>query len=573
MSLKLKVKPPSQANQPPPEAPPSATAPKRKLTIKFGSATQENALPTGLPSPAPPSAKAKAKAKAKAPRKPKTDKPARTSKPTPKKRDFDASTLVEDDDGPKTNGLENVKRLKLSIGGQSKPPPAEPKEENTKIRYIRTKFKGKIPDRPIGVGYDSGSSDVENDPALEEEFVLRMMPGEDCDYLRQAVEERKWGPLHEGGADIRLQFLMQDGRRAFLSIRKKLYAACLVDLPCVIEGMKSWDKKSWFKTADICQMLLVLGPIQKEAEAMDYPLPKDIDPQTWQYAHGLTPPMRFARERRFRKRVSNRTIEAVEEQVERLLALDAECTAAKGWVTTEIIDPDRLTQDQQDQDARDQAQDREDYGEEDAEGDEEDDAEGDEDEVEGDDDDIENNFEPINGEDDEPPEDDDEMEAALLEALENDEDVPEATTMPETMGTTDTPTQATPPIPTPDSAVTTNTFPPISPSTQSAPADTPIAITADTPGKTSVDSGDDASSSDEDEDAELDEAALEQQQERERQWAEVNDLKAAIKNQEKKAEAQPNAILRSKILGGVKSLRRDLSVKLAALGVEEGEDE
>ncbi|KAL8814053.1 MAG: hypothetical protein Q9223_006699, partial [Gallowayella weberi] len=102
----------------------------------------------------------------------------------------------------------------------------------------------------------------------------------------------------------------------------------------------------------------------------------------------------------------------------------------------------------------------------------------------------------------------------------------------------------------------------------SAPADTPAA-TADTPG---IDSGDDAASSS-DEDEELDEAALEKQHERERQWAEVNDLKAAIAAQEAKAQAQPNAILKSKILSGVKSLRRDLSVKLAALGVEEGEDE
>ncbi|KAL8677217.1 MAG: hypothetical protein Q9186_006332 [Xanthomendoza sp. 1 TL-2023] len=545
MSLKLKVKPPSLPGQPPFEASPSATAPKRKLTIKFGSATQESAPPTQLSLQAPPSAKTKA------PRKPKADKPGRTPKSTPKKREFDASTLVEDDDGPKTNGLENVKRLKLSIGGPSKPPPTEPKEDSTKIKYIRTKFKGRVPDRPIGVGYDSGSSDVENDPALEEEFVLRMMPGEDCDYLRQAVEERRWGPLHEGGADIRLQFLMQDGRRAFLSIQKRLYAACFVDLPCVIEGMKSWDKKSWFKSADICQMLLVLGPIQRESEAMDYPLPKDVDPQTWQYAHGLTPPMRFARKRRFRKRVSNRTIEAVEEQVERLLALDAECTAAKGWITTEIIDPDHLTQDQQDQDARDQAQDREDYGEEDAEGDEDE-------EEEEDDDDIENNFEPIGGDDEEPAEDDDEMEAALLEALEKDEDAPQA---PET----EPPSQPIHPPPatttTPSSAETPNTIPPHSPSTQSAPAD-------DTPGIDSVAS----SSDDDDEDEEMDEAAREKQHERERQWDEVNDLKATIAAQEAKATAQLNAILRSKILSGVKSLRRDLSVKLTALGVEEGEE-
>ena len=563
MPLKLNVKPPSLPKQPPTEAPsPSATAPKRKLTIKFGSALQEHAPSTELSSSAPPPAKPKASRKTKA------DKPARTPKPTPKKRDFDSITVAGDDDGPKTNGPGNVKRLKLSIGGQSKPPPELLKEDTSKIKYIRTKFKGKIPDRPIGVGYDSGSSDVENDPALEEEFILRMEPGEDCDYLRWAIAERKWGPANEGGVDVRMQFLVQDGRRALISIRKNLYAACLVDLPCVIEGMKSWDKKSWFKTADICQMLLVLGPIKNESEAMNYPLPKDIDPQTWQYAHGLTPPMRYARKRRFRKRISNRTIEAVEEEVERLLALDAECVAKNGSVYHEVVDPDRLTQDQQDQDARDQAQDREDYGEDDAEGEDED-AEGDEDDDEDDDEDIEKNFEPI--EEDEGPEDEAAKEAAAIEAaLEAEmakamEDDDEDTAAP--APTHDTPSQVIPPAATPDSTAATPSQPLVSsPETQSA---TTPAAAADTP---AVDSGDDASSSDEDAE-ELDEAEIEKQQERERQWAEVNDLKTTIANQEAKAKAQPNAILKSKILSGVKTLRRDLEVKLAALGVEEGEDE
>ncbi|KAI4258084.1 MAG: hypothetical protein L6R42_005301 [Xanthoria sp. 1 TBL-2021] len=551
MPFKLSVKPPALPNPPPPEAPPSATAPKRKLTIKFGSASQEHPPSTELSSPVPPPAKSKA------PRKPKADKPARTPKPTPKKRAFDASTIAAGaDDGPETNGLGNVKRLKLSIGGQAKPPPEILKEDTSKIKYIRTKFKGKIPDRPIGVGYDSGSSDVENDPALEEEFILRMEPGEDCDYLRWAIAERKWGPANEGGVDVRMQFLMQDGRRALLSIRKNLYAACFVDLPCVIEGMKSWDRKSWFKTADICQMLLVLGPIKNESEALSFPLPKEIDPQTWQYAHGLTPPMRYARKRRFRKRISNRTIEAVEEEVERLLALDAECKAANGTVYHEVVDPDRLTQDQQDQDARDQAQDREEYGDDNAEGDEDEDDEDDEDE------DIENNFEPI--EEEEGPEDDDDdaaLEAAMAKAMEEDDEdaaTPEATS--------NIPIQTIPPAATSDSAVTL--LQPLISSPETRSAITPAAA-ADTP---AVDSGDDAFSSDEDAE-ELDEAEIEKQQERERQWAEVNDLKTTIANQEAKAKAQPNAILKSKILSGVKTLRRDLEVKLVALGVDDGEDE
>lgn len=541
--MPLKLKPPSLPNQPPPDTPTSATSAKRKLTLTFGGASQLT------PTTADPPAGTLASKKPKAPRKPKVDKPARTPKPTTKKREFEASALADDDDAPKENGLANVKRLKLSVSGPSKPrlptPPKEDEFNPGKIKYVRTKFKGKIPLRPVGVGYDSGSSDVENDPALEEEFILRMVPGEDCDYIRQAVADKAWGSSKEGGADVRMQFLRDDGRRAVVSVRKRLYAACLVDLPCVIEGMKSWDKKAWFKTADICQMLMVLGRITKEEEAMEYPLPKDIDPKTWQYAHGLTPPMRHVRKRRFRKRISKTTIEAVEEEVERLLRQDAECENDDGESRYEIIDQNRLTQEQQEAEA-------EEYDdEEDAEGVEDEDADGDED--------IENAFEPIDGNEEEEEDADAEMEAALAKVLEMDDEDPE----PNTLDTTATTPQPSQTFPSGSPAAETPSQPVISDSSAAA-----------TPAKPTDDTGEsDAVSSDEDEASELDEEEVERRRERERQWAEINDMKAMIKGQEEKAAAQPNAILKSKILTAVRSLKRDLGVKLAALGVEEeGED-
>ncbi|KAL9576004.1 MAG: hypothetical protein Q9212_007475, partial [Teloschistes hypoglaucus] len=381
MPLNLKLKPPSLPAQPPPETPPSATSAKRKLTLKFGGASQSAPPPSDVPIAAP------SASKAKAPRKPKADKPVRAAKPTPKKREFDATTLADEDNAPKGNGIGTAKRIKLVAKKKS---PAKDDDDLHKIKHIRLKFRGKVPERPVGVGYDSCSSDIEEDPALEEEFIFRMEPGEDCEYIRQAITERRWGPSAEGGADVRMQFLRQDGRRAMISVQKRLYAACLVDLPCVIEGMKSWDKKAWFKTADVCQMLLVLGRIQHESQAMEFPLPKDIDPKTWQYAHGLAPPMRFARQRRFRKRISKSAIEAVEEEVDRLLKADRECVEGGGETRYEVTDPDGLTQEDRDQAARDAAADLAEYG---------DDAEAAVDEYEeeddDDDEDLENNYEPI----------------------------------------------------------------------------------------------------------------------------------------------------------------------------------
>ncbi|KAJ5900070.1 hypothetical protein N7495_004814 [Penicillium taxi] len=169
---------------------------------------------------------------------------------------------------------------------------------------LRIKNKSLIANRPVGVGYDSEASDTEADPSIEEQFILRMEPGEDCDILRQTIADRRFDKN-----EISIKPLTREGRRIILKIRDHTYAAALVDLPCIIEGMKSWDRRGWYKSADICQMLLVLG------------LPDD---KTLQYPHGLAPPLHWVRKRRFRDRVSTRTIEQVEKAVEELIAQDEE---------------------------------------------------------------------------------------------------------------------------------------------------------------------------------------------------------------------------------------------------------
>jgi len=83
-------------------------------------------------------------------------------------------------------------------------------------------------------------------------------------------------------------------------------------------------------------MLWVFAPIKKEEEAKTILLPKIIDPDTFQYPHGLTPPMHYARKRRFRKRISRTAIEAVEDSVEKLLEANAQAITTR-W---EMINPD-----------------------------------------------------------------------------------------------------------------------------------------------------------------------------------------------------------------------------------------
>jgi transcription initiation factor TFIID subunit 7 len=389
---------------------------------------------------------------------------------------------------------------------------------------IRPKFKGKPPHRPLGVGYDSESSDRENDPAIEEEFILRMVPGEDCEYLRKAIEEKRIGiPIRDGGADVWMKFFSREGRRAAICIRGRMYAGAMVDLPCIVEGMKSWDRKGWWKSADICQMLLVTGPVANEQMAHTAPLPSIVDAKTFQYPHGLTPPMNFARKRRFRKRISNRTIEAVEDEVERLLEADQVCEP--GSSRYEILDLDRLTRDNsiaRDSDGEGGFDMLGNAGMAGRQGEYEGFAEQD------------GYFDGV----------DDGLEADLeMAMMEDDEVMPGAE----------------------DASVATNPDGTMQANITAANGSDSLP----TPSAAAEDSGDD--SEEEEDEEELDDEALELQQDRQRQREEITDLEEGIRDKTNELEKLTNPLLRAKVLKMIASLKSDLELKRGALGEDEAD--
>ncbi|ANB14991.1 Taf7p [Sugiyamaella lignohabitans] len=207
-------------------------------------------------------------------------------------------------------------RLNLKTGADGTPTVI--KKKRTGIPRIKVKA-GRKP----GDGYDSEAPDREEDPVIEEAVILRMLPGEHLDYLRAACEQ---GDLSK----VSIKF--KDPRRAVVTIHDQLFAAQLVDLPTVTEAQKSFDRKNIYKSADVCQMLLVTEPIELEEEALSIKLV----PQ--QYPHGLTPPMYYARQRRFRKRISNKVIETVEAKVDELFRLDEEAEESR----YELLNPNML---------------------------------------------------------------------------------------------------------------------------------------------------------------------------------------------------------------------------------------
>lgn len=45
-----------------------------------------------------------------------------------------------------------------------------------------------------------------------------------------------------------------DGRHGIVRVDRVPLACKLVDLPCMIESLKTVDKKTFYKTADVCQV-------------------------------------------------------------------------------------------------------------------------------------------------------------------------------------------------------------------------------------------------------------------------------------------------------------------------------
>ncbi|KAJ8496754.1 hypothetical protein ONZ45_g3578 [Pleurotus djamor] len=217
---------------------------------------------------------------------------------------------------------ESDTRATRSSTAKNKPPP------KLKLK-LSEKAAAQAPGMSFLGAYDRELDSDDEDLSFEEQFILRMPPGEDCERLRKMVASR------EVSNDVYFRF--KDSRRAQFHIGNTTYAAKLVDLPCIIESQKTLDNKQMFKVADICQMLVVESTTENEGTTSSESRNFNIEEFIW--PHGITPPLRHVRKRRFRKRVNKRTIETVEQEVERLLDKDALASEVQ-YEILENVNPD-----------------------------------------------------------------------------------------------------------------------------------------------------------------------------------------------------------------------------------------
>ncbi|XP_075254061.1 transcription initiation factor TFIID subunit 7-like [Convolutriloba macropyga] len=111
-----------------------------------------------------------------------------------------------------------------------------------------------------------------------------------------------------------------DYRNCEVNYDGELIKAKLHDLPCVVESLKTTDGKNYYKTADICQIM-----IAERASAEKYNNRKSKrSSKVYLYPHGLTPPLKNVRRSRFRKILKKKYIESpdVENEVKALLKSD-----------------------------------------------------------------------------------------------------------------------------------------------------------------------------------------------------------------------------------------------------------
>ncbi|CAH3114610.1 unnamed protein product, partial [Pocillopora meandrina] len=148
---------------------------------------------------------------------------------------------------------------------------------------------------------------------LENQVILRV-PQAYASPLRLAIQN---GTLKD-----RLSIELQaDFRHATVRFDGAALSAKLVDLPCVIESHKTVDNRSFYKTADICQMLVCC---EDDNQTDDEDISPKKESKRFIWNHGITGPLKNVRKRRFRKTAKKKIVESpeVEKEVKRLLRTD-----------------------------------------------------------------------------------------------------------------------------------------------------------------------------------------------------------------------------------------------------------
>uniref|UniRef100_A0A2K5EAB9 TATA-box binding protein associated factor 7 like n=1 Tax=Aotus nancymaae TaxID=37293 RepID=A0A2K5EAB9_AOTNA len=186
---------------------------------------------------------------------------------------------------------------------------------------------------------------------IESQFILRLPP-EHAYTVRNLIRSQS--------VDIKDKLkidLPSNRRHAVVEVEGVQLAAKLIDLPCVIECLKTDDKKTFYKTADISQMLVCTAdgdlhssPEEPTASTDPNVIRKNESESKEEGVTGVTPPLKNVKKKRFQKRKTKfPDVKEMEEisstenigspdvvkEVQRLLRLDAEAISTRYEIIAE----------------------------------------------------------------------------------------------------------------------------------------------------------------------------------------------------------------------------------------------
>lgn len=166
---------------------------------------------------------------------------------------------------------------------------------------------------------------------LEQHFILRLPPG-------PAQELRKDVQFGAVSLKDKLSIEVQnDLRHGTVRYDNDVFSAKLMDFPCMMETLKTVDQKTFYKIADVMQLLICTYDDDTSQDENESPRKKDKD-KKYHFPHGTCPPLKNVRKRRFRKTLKKKEYTEqpdIEKEVKRLFRMDAEAIDVKWEVLTE----------------------------------------------------------------------------------------------------------------------------------------------------------------------------------------------------------------------------------------------
>ncbi|KAK9872007.1 hypothetical protein WA026_015253 [Henosepilachna vigintioctopunctata] len=154
---------------------------------------------------------------------------------------------------------------------------------------------------------------------LEQQFILRL-PMVEAQKLRYIMDTKP----EKVKKLLKLDLNLNDNSGIVKFGKLKMYGS-LKKLPTIIESYKTHDKVTICKTADINQILICDYGIKENKKV--------------EYLHGISPPLKNVKKRRFRKTMINTDhaieVENIERELYYLLRTDLEAVSSKYKITYE----------------------------------------------------------------------------------------------------------------------------------------------------------------------------------------------------------------------------------------------